>query len=144
MGASRGPFVNPYRAIAAAVAASCLAGCAGFEARDPSTWFSRTSAGREAPAPREAAAPGAAGLDARSRALAAEALTRALDGPPGRTPVPWTTDDGVASGQVVPGTPFVSGGRACRDYVNQIHTDGRTREERGVACRGADGAWTPT
>jgi surface antigen len=83
-----------------------------------------------------------AGLDARARGMAIEARDRALDAPPGAKPITWTTDDGVASGDVVPGTPFVSARRPCRDYVQRIHVDGRTRSERGVACRNSDGTWS--
>lgn len=67
---------------------------------------------------------------------------RALESRAGAGPVPWTTDDGEASGEAVPGTPFFAGGRSCRDYTQRIHAGGQTRESRGVACRNADGSWS--
>lgn len=139
--------MNPYRAIAAAVAASCLAACSGFEVRDPSTWVPRAAYRSQAavpPAAGAAAAGESAGLDARARGLAADALTRALDAPAGAKAVDWSTEDGAASGRVAPGTPFVSGSRTCRDFESSVHADGRTTGTRGVACRAADGTWQRT
>lgn len=157
------------RATAALCACVVFAGCSGgFDVRDPMTWTGRdagvafgaltggligSSVGRSTSTRVAGAAVGAVaggllggaigdGLDARARGMAIDAQNRALDAPPGGRPVAWTTDDGIASGDVVPGTPFMSRGLACRDYEQRIHVDGKTRTARGVACRNPDGSWS--
>jgi surface antigen len=158
--------VNPYTgrygaAVGVLAAALTLAGCSGFDLREPSSWTSagqmrrdagagfgtaNAAAGKAAPVRPAGGLLGGAigqGLDGRAQGLAVEAQNRALDAPAGARPVPWTTDDGQASGDVVPGTPFAAGGRNCRDYTQRIHVDGQTRTARGVACRNTDGSWSP-
>lgn len=157
------------RAAAPLCAFVVLGGCSGgFDLRDPGSWtrqdvgvgvgaltggllgsaFGGSTGTKVAGAVVGATAGGllggaiGAGLDARASGMAIDAQNRALDAPPGGRPIAWTTDDGVASGDVIPGVAFVSGGRSCRDYVQRIHVDGRTRTARGVACRNADGSWS--
>jgi surface antigen len=164
------PFGKGRTAIAALCACATLGGCSGgFDLRDPGTWtrqdagvalgsltggllggsFGSSTGTRVAGAAVGAVAGGLLGgaiggdLDARARGMAIEAQNRALDAPPGGRPIGWTTDDGIASGDVVPGTLFVSRGRSCRDYVQRIHVQGQNRTARGVACRNADGSWSP-
>lgn len=75
----------------------------------------------------------------RQRALEAE--YRALEAAPGGQPVTWQ-GSGV-SGSVVATAPYQVGSQNCRQYSHTITAKGQDNVARGVACRNADGTWTP-
>lgn len=75
----------------------------------------------------------------RQRALEAE--YRALEAAPGGQPVTWQ-GSGV-TGSVVATAPYQVGSQNCRQYSHTITVKGQDNVARGVACRNADGTWTP-
>ena len=75
----------------------------------------------------------------RQRALEAE--YRALEAAPGGHPVTWQ-GSGV-TGSVVATAPYQVGSQNCRQYSHTITVKGQDNVARGVACRNADGTWTP-
>lgn len=82
-----------------------------------------------------------ASLDEADRRAAMEAQYRALEyGAPGR-PTPWRNPRSGHYGNIVPGQPYQTSGRHCRDYTHTIYVDGRPQTLRGRACRNPDGTW---
>lgn len=82
-----------------------------------------------------------AGAD-RQRALEAE--YRALEAAPGGQPVVWQ-GSGIR-GSVVASAPYQVGSQNCRQYSHTVASSARGVGEqvaRGVACRNANGTWTP-
>lgn len=83
-----------------------------------------------------------AGLDDRTRALAANTEYRALETGKAGAPVTWKTSDKVY-GTVTPQQPYAVGTTNCRRYTHAISVNGAQRAATATACRGEDGVWTP-
>ncbi len=82
-----------------------------------------------------------ANLDEADRRAAIQAQYRALEyGAPG-TATPWRNQQSGRHGTIVPGKPYQTAGRHCRDYTHTIYVDGRPETLRGRACRNPDGTW---
>lgn len=82
-----------------------------------------------------------ANLDEADRRAAMDAQYRALEyGSPG-TPTSWRNQRSGHYGNIVPGQPYQTSGRDCRDYTHTIYVDGRPETLRGQACRNPDGTW---
>jgi surface antigen len=82
-----------------------------------------------------------ANLDEADRRAAMEAQYRALEyGAPG-APTAWRNPRSGHYGNIVPGQPYQTTGRHCRDYTHTIYVDGRPQTLRGRACRNPDGTW---
>lgn len=80
-------------------------------------------------------------LDEADRRAAMEAQYRALEyGSPG-TPTPWRNTRSGHHGTIVPGQPYQTAGRHCRDYTHTIYVSGQPETLRGRACRNPDGTW---
>lgn len=80
-------------------------------------------------------------LDEADQRAALEAQYQALEyGAPG-TPTGWRNPDSGHYGQIVPGAPYQTSGRHCRDYTHTIYVNGRPETLRGRACRNPDGTW---
>ncbi|WP_159952947.1 hypothetical protein [Rhizobium sp. 18065] len=72
---------------------------------------------------------------------ALEAEYRALEAAAGGQPVIWAGRN--VSGQVVAAAPYQVGKQNCRQFTHKLNDDGREIQARGVACRNANGTWTP-
>jgi surface antigen len=85
-----------------------------------------------------------ASLDEQERERAYAAEMQALEyGEPG-APVGWRSDRRAEYyGTVVPGPPYQTAGRRCREYSHTVYVNGRPQTARGTACRNPDGTWTP-
>lgn len=82
-----------------------------------------------------------ASLDEADRRAAMQAQYRALEyGSPG-APTAWRNPRSGHYGNIVPGRPYQTSGRHCRDYTHTIYIDGRPQTLRGRACRNPDGTW---
>lgn len=80
-------------------------------------------------------------MDEEDRRAAMAAQYQALEyGAPG-TPTPWRNSRNGHYGNIVPGQPYQTTGRHCRDYTHTIYIDGRPQTLRGRACRNPDGTW---
>ena len=80
-------------------------------------------------------------LDEADRRAAMQAQYQALEyGRPG-APTPWSNPATGHRGQIVPGQPYQTAGRHCRDYTHTIYVSGRPETLRGRACRNPDGTW---
>jgi surface antigen len=80
-------------------------------------------------------------LDEQDRRAAMAAQYQALEyGAPGSA-TPWRNPQSGHSGNIVPGQPYQTAGRHCRDYTHTIYVDGRPETLRGRACRNPDGTW---
>ncbi|EHS53732.1 lipoic acid synthetase [Rhizobium sp. PDO1-076] len=72
---------------------------------------------------------------------ALEAEYRALEASAGGQPVIWAGSS--VSGQVVAAAPYQVGKQNCRQFTHKLNDGGREIQARGVACRNANGTWTP-
>lgn len=80
---------------------------------------------------------------AHDQALAAleDQLQQTLETQVSGTPLPWQ-QGGEDSGQLVAVRTYKSAvGQWCREYRIAAEIQGRPYQERGIACRGADGRW---
>lgn len=75
----------------------------------------------------------------KQRALEAE--YRALEGAAVGQPVAWSGKS--MSGSVVAAAPYQVGSQNCRQYTHTVTVGGKDTVTRGVACRNADGSWSP-
>ncbi len=82
-------------------------------------------------------------LSDSDRLRALEAEYRALESSPGGQAVTWKSPFGRSEGSVTAATPYQVGQQNCRQYSHTLAVDGRQTVGRGVACRNADGSWTP-
>lgn len=80
-------------------------------------------------------------LSTADRQRALEAEYRALEAAPGGQPVVW--QGAKVRGAVVATAPYQVGSQNCRQYSHTVTTAGGETVARGVACRNADGSWTP-
>lgn len=80
-------------------------------------------------------------LSTADRQRALEAEYRALEAAPGGQPVVWQ-GSGVR-GSVVAAAPYQVGSQNCRQYSHTVTAGTADSVARGVACRNADGSWTP-
>lgn len=159
--------MNARNAIAVALAAAGIAGCAG----NPETGTgprenTGTAVGAIAGAligsqfgggTGERIAAGVAGaalgglignrigaaMDDEDKRRAYAAQMQALESGQSGTPVPWRNPDSGRYGNIVPGPAYQQGGGTCRQYTHTIYIDGRPQVARGAACRNPDGTWQP-
>ncbi|WP_137132766.1 hypothetical protein [Rhizobium sp. FY34] len=75
----------------------------------------------------------------RQRALEAE--YQALEATAVGQPVAWSGRN--AKGEVVAAAPYQVGSQNCRQYSHTLSAGGPDVKARGVACRNADGTWSP-
>ncbi|KQS67918.1 hypothetical protein ASG39_06125 [Rhizobium sp. Leaf371] len=80
-------------------------------------------------------------LSGADRQRALEAEYRALEAAPGGQPVVWQ-GSGIR-GSVVGAAPYQVGSQNCRQYSHTVTVGATDSVARGVACRNADGSWTP-
>ena len=84
-----------------------------------------------------------ASLDEQDRQRAYAAQMQAVQyGEPG-APVSWRSAESGRYGTIVPGPAYQTNGTTCREYSHTIYIDGKPQAGRGIACRNADGTWTP-
>jgi surface antigen len=75
---------------------------------------------------------------AYARAAASDALARGGKD----SSVPWQNPETGAGGNITPlATPYIQGGRHCRDFLASYVHGGSQDWLQGAACRTADGAW---
>jgi surface antigen len=80
-------------------------------------------------------------MDEADRRAAMQAQYRALEfGAPGSS-TPWRNAQNGHHGTIVPGAPYRTVDRHCRDYTHTIYIDGRPETLQGKACRNPDGTW---
>ncbi len=84
-----------------------------------------------------------AALDTSERRRALEAEYRALEYTPAGQTVSWGRKGASTQGAVVAGSPYRVGSQNCRQYTHTVQAAGRSQTARGIACRNADGSWTP-
>ena len=81
-------------------------------------------------------------LDERDRKLQAEAASRALEGAPTGTSVPWRNPDSGHAGTVTPTRTYQTAqGGYCREFQQTVTIDGKQERSYGTACRQPDGSW---
>ena len=88
--------------------------------------------------------PGYVNLPRRSRAAARQTLQAALEGLPSGDSEQWRDARSGVAVRATPLSTFRAGnGGYCRGFQKIVDANGRVREYRGIACRGADGLWRP-
>ena len=80
-------------------------------------------------------------LSGADRQRALEAEYRALEAAPGGQPVVWQGSG--MRGSVVAAAPYQVGSQNCRQYSHTVTAGTADNVARGVACRNANGTWTP-
>jgi surface antigen len=84
-----------------------------------------------------------ASMDDEDKQRAYAAQREALETGQSGAPVSWRNPDSGRYGTVVPGPAYQQAGNTCRQYTHTIYIDGRPQTARGAACRNPDGTWTP-
>ena len=83
-----------------------------------------------------------ASLSEHDRRGIMKVFQRALETKPSGTPTVWRSADGTQLSDVTPTRTFrTDRGVFCRNYLQRVTLDGRSRELQGRACRSADGVW---
>lgn len=81
-------------------------------------------------------------LDARDKAMAAEAAQRAFDSNPTGQASVWNNPDSGHSGSITPTKTYqLATGQYCRMYTQTINIGNEPQQTYGTACRQPDGTW---
>lgn len=81
-------------------------------------------------------------LSSKDESAIQKALMQSLEKELSGTRVAWTNPDTGHGGEIVPIRTFrLETGQYCREFVDVRNVSGNTYDQRGVACRRADGIW---
>ena len=79
-------------------------------------------------------------MDEADQQCVGQALERASDG----QAIHWRNTDSGLGYEVTPLRTFQQDGRYCREYQTGVASNKTYRDDRGIACRNADGSWSLT
>ncbi len=81
-------------------------------------------------------------LDAKDKAMAAQAATLAFERNASGQPSVWNNPESGNHGQVVPTHTYqLASGQYCREYTQTIWIGNDPQKTSGTACRQPDGSW---